>query len=142
MSRAPEVDEILKLIEANDDVPGIVRNLALHFKESAKRRLTSLASDFLGFLTLNRQGLARLHFDNSILQEGFELWQKVVKHIRSPNEIRRHELILQVQRLSTAGKLVDVPMALLRWGNTVQEYIEAGGGHPSYEERKGALLNI
>ena len=30
VSKVPEIDEILKLVEANDDVPGLVRNLALH----------------------------------------------------------------------------------------------------------------
>ena len=33
-------------------------------------------------------------------------------------------------------------MALLRWDNTLREYVEAGGRHPTCEERKGALLNM
>ena len=78
--------------------------------------------------------------------EGFELWQKVVKHIRNRSEIRseirRHELMGHVQRPPTVGKLNEVPMALLKWDNVLREYIEAGGRNPTFEERKGALLNI
>lgn len=48
----------------------------------------------------------------------------------------------QVQRPPTAGKLTEVPMVLLRWDDVPREYIEAGGRHPTFEERKSALLNI
>ena len=48
---------------------------------------------------------------------------KVVKNIRSRNEIGRHELMPQVQRPSTVSKLTEVPMALLQWDNTLREYI-------------------
>ena len=118
-SRAPEADEIFKLIESHDDVPATVQNLSAHAATGAlaahytSDQLKSLASDLSGFLILNLQGIARLFVDNSIPQEGFELWQKVVRGIRSRGEIRRHELLSQVQRPPTASKLTEVPMAWL-----------------------------
>ena len=50
--------------------------------------------------------------------------------------------MFKAQRPGTASKLSEVPMALLQWDNTLREYLEAGGKRPTYEEQKGALLNI
>ena len=64
ISRAPEIEEILKYVEAHDDVPMMVRDL-LPKRIVPDDTLIGLASDLWGFLTLNLQGMARLFVNNS-----------------------------------------------------------------------------
>ena len=86
--------------------------------------------------------MARLFVNNSKSNEGLDLWQKVVRHVRSRNETRRHELQGQVQRPPQVSKLNEVPVALLKWDGILRDYLEAGGKMPSYDDRRAALLNI
>ena len=72
----------------------------------------SLAADLSKYLTLSLGGPARLFVDNSSPQEGLELWQKVVKQIRSRDEIRRHELLAKIQRPEAARTVAEIPTAL------------------------------
>ena len=78
VSRALEIDKILKHIEAREDVPGLVRNLALHFNGIPREQLTSFAVDLWGFLTLNLQGILRK--SQVLLVTSDKNWHLLVDH--------------------------------------------------------------
>ena len=126
-------------MESNEDKSTLVRDLfgKVVIPDESVR---PLAADLWGFLALNLVGTARLWINNSIPLEGFDLWQRVRRHVPSRSGIRRHELLTQVQRLATAGKLSEVPMALIRWDRVLREYIEAGGA--SEGEQSRAYLSV
>ena len=87
ISRAPEIEAILNFVESHDDIMANVSSLLTHRIIEDDEVLINLAADLWGFLTLNLQGMARLFVNNSKSNEGFALWQKVVQHVRSRNEI-------------------------------------------------------
>ena len=90
MSRAPEMDHLLRIIESNEDGPAVCS--ALHVQTVnwlPIARLQFLAAEFWGFLNLNLTGEARPPFNNVRDREGFEAWRKCVKLVRSRFEIRK-----------------------------------------------------
>ena len=101
-----------------------------------------LSRDLWGFLTLNLQGNARLLLNNSATLEGFELWRRLMKGIRSRSEIRRHELQGKLQRPEAAKSISDIPLTLEKWHSLLREYLESGGRRLSFEERRAALLML
>ena len=86
ISRAPEIEEVLKYVESHADMPMMVGDL-LPKRIVPDDAFTNLAAGLWGFPALNLQGMARLFVNNSKSNEGFDLWQKVVRHVRSRNEI-------------------------------------------------------
>ena len=142
ISKAPEIAGILRSIEDHEDQSATVSNLATRGLGVHPETIRSLSADLWGFLTLNLQGSARLWVNNSEPMEGFDIWRKLMKVVRSRSEIRRHELLSQLHRPNTAPKLSDVLLALERWDGSLREYIEAGGQPLLFEERRAATLNI
>ena len=142
ISKAPEIACILKSIEDHEDQSATVSNLATRGLGVHPETIRSLSADLWGFLTLNLQGSARLWVNNSEPMEGFDIWRKLMKVVRSRSEIRRHELLSQLHRPNTAPKLSEVLLALERWDGSLREYIEAGGQPLPFEERRAAMLNI
>ena len=109
------MENLLRSAESLDDEPATLQALINRNLGVSPDILQKMARDLWGFLNLNLQGSARDWVNNSTPLEGFALWQRVVKAIRSRNEIRRHELVAKVQRPEMASNLREVPVALERW---------------------------
>ena len=61
--------------------------------------LKALARDVWGFLLLVLRGNARAWLDSNEDLEGFDLWRKLMKGVRSRSEIRRPTLSAQLHKL-------------------------------------------
>ena len=143
LSRAPEMDQLLRLTEANEDGPvtcSILYAQTANWLPAA--RLQFQASELWGFLNLNLTGEARAPFENVKSLEGFEAWRKAIKLVRSRLEVRKMALQGKVRRPAEVKKLADLPMALETWDTHTREFIEAGGRPLSYDEKKMALALI
>jgi len=95
-----------------------------------------------GCLTQNIQGKARLLLNISATLEGFELWRRVMKSIRSRCEIRRHELLGKLQRPEVAKSISDILLTLERRDSLLRGYFESGERRLSLEERRVALVML
>ena len=142
LSQVPIMEGLLRSAESFDDEPATLQILLNRNLGVSPDILQKMARDLWGFLNLNLQGSARDWVNNSTPLEGFALWQRVVKAIRSRNEIRRHELVAKVQRPEMASNLREVPTALERWETLYRDYLESGGRKLSFEEKRSALLTI
>ena len=82
ISRAPSIAHVLHYVEEHEDQSGLVDDI-LPYAGLPKSILMQLALDLWGFLTLNLQGTAKIWVNNSKMMEGFELWRKAMKSVRS-----------------------------------------------------------
>ena len=82
ISKAPECEEILRIVEAHEDVPATWMALAATGIVPPER-LQRLAQDIWAHLNLCLTGAARRSFENAPRQEGFEAWRRVLKLVRS-----------------------------------------------------------
>ena len=121
------MDNFFRVVEESEDLPATAAALVSRGIPYPMEALKALAQDLWGFLTLSHQGNARLWLNNTDVLEGFDVWRRVVKTIRNRSEVRRHELLTQLQRPTMATNLSDVPVALEKWHQALREYIEAGG---------------
>ena len=143
VSRAMEMDHLLKLVETHEDREATVEHLRpmtdswIHYT-----RVHQLSWELWGFLNLNLKGDARLYFENVQDFQGFEAWRKIMKLVRNRAEVRKLSLHDKVQKPAEAKRLSEVPAALETWDSHVRQYIESGGRAPAYEDRKLALINI
>ena len=112
ISRAPEMEIILQAVDAQEDRSAMAKELAPAVPILSPQLVQKLSRDLWGFLTLNLQGNARLLLNNSATLEGFELWRRLMKGIRSRSEIRRHELQGKLQRPEAAKSIADIPLTL------------------------------
>ena len=91
VSRAYEMDVLLKLSEAREDDPATVRSL---YKTAngwiTPVRLQFLSMELWGCFNLNITGEARQIFENVEDLQGFEAWRKLLKGIRSKAEVRNY----------------------------------------------------
>ena len=94
------------------------------------------------FLILCLTGDATYAVDNAGPREGFEVWRRLFKGIRSRCEIRRHELLGKIQRPEEARSLQDVPASIDKWEAMLPEYGECGGRWMPFEDTRSALLQI
>mgnify|MGYP003328744203 FL=1 len=99
ISRAPVIAHILQYVEEHEDQSALIEDLFPHVGVQ-KSMLMQLSLDLWGFLTLNLHGTAKIWVSNSKMMEGFDLWRKAMKSVRSRSEIRRHALLGQNQQLS------------------------------------------
>ena len=114
------LDKIFQIVEEHEDESATVgalisRGVPLHTEE-----LQNLAADLWGFFTLSLTGSARMWLNKSGVLEGFDVWRRLQKVLRSRSEVRRHKFLSQIQRPAVAGKLTDVPMALEKWDEALQ----------------------
>ena len=142
ISRAPEMEIILQAVDSQEDRSAMTKELAPAVPILSLQLVQKLSRDLWGFLTLNLQGNARLLLNNSATLEGFELWRRLMKGIRSRSEIRRHELQGKLQRPEAAKSISDIPLTLEKWDSLLREYLESGGRRLSFEERRAALLML
>lgn len=59
ITKAPELNLVLKFIDENEDVTATLQVIASHFRVPIEA-VANLASDLWSFLTLNLQGTARV----------------------------------------------------------------------------------
>ena len=59
-------------------------------------RIQRLAQELWSHLNLCLTGDARLRFENTPPQEGFEAWRRTLKLVQQCNEVRRLELTRQM----------------------------------------------
>jgi hypothetical protein len=136
------MESILRTVDSQEDGSAMTMDLALRLPHMNPALVQKLSRDLWGFLTLNLQGNARLMLNNSATLEGFELWRRLMKTIRSRCEIRRHELLGKLQRPEVARSISEIPLALEKWDSLLREYLESGGRRLSFEERRAALLML
>ena len=142
LSQIPAMEALLRSAESLDDEPATLHTLVNRGLGVSPDTLQKLSRDLWGFLNLNMQGSARDRVNNSTPLEGFALWQRIVKAIRSRNEIRRHELFAKVQRPEMASNLREMLVALERWETLYRDCLESGGRKLSFEKKRSALLTI
>ena len=142
IGKAPEMELILRDVDAHEDTSAMIQDLARRLPGGSLQQVQKLSRDLWAFLTLNLQGNARLMLNNSATLDGFELWRRLMKTIRSRCEIRRHELLGKLQHPELARSISEIPLALERWDPLLREYLESGGRRLSFEERRAALLMI
>ena len=76
VSRAQEMDHLLRRVEAGEDATARVENIhKVTGGWPAPARLQFLAIEFWGFLNLNAAGQARPIFENVGDLQGFEVWR-------------------------------------------------------------------
>ena len=138
ISRAPEMEIILQAVDAQEDRSAMTKELAPAVPILSPQLVQKLSRDLWGFLTLNLTGNARLLLNNSATLEGFELWRRLMKGVRSRSEIRRHDLLGKLQRPEAAKSISDIPLTLEKWDSLLREYLESGGRRLSFEERESS----
>lgn len=72
VSRIPEIDVVLKLIEDNEDVPATVMNISEAVQHAIPaHKVQGMATELWGYLNLNLIESARRTFSNAPKLEGF-----------------------------------------------------------------------
>ena len=75
ISRAPEMEHLLREVDSLEDSSATTVNLAVRVPTVCPSLVQKLSRDLWGFLALNLQGNARLMLNNPATLEGFELAQ-------------------------------------------------------------------
>lgn len=141
ITKAPDAEAILDLVESNEDVPAWWINVSQALAGD-QGRTQQIASELWGHLNLCLSGAARRIFANVPIQEGLEAWRRLMKPIRMRGEVRQLELTKKIQTPDAAHKPEDIPEALEKWDTDMREYFEAGGQAQSFDEKRSALLSI
>jgi hypothetical protein len=128
------MESILQTVEGQEDRSAMTKELAPAVPNLSPQLVQKLSRDLWGFLTLNLTGNARLLLNNSATLEGFEMWGRLMKGVRSRSEIRRHDLLGKLQRPEAAKSISDIPLTLERWDSLLREYLESGRRRLSFEE--------
>ena len=105
ISKAPEIELVLRSVELHEDVQATTADLRSRSIGLADERVKSLAHNLWSFLTLNLTGDARIFLNNATPGEGFDLWRRLMKGVRSRSEILRHELRNKIHRPTPAWYL-------------------------------------
>ena len=141
VSRIPDIDNILKLIEENEDVPFTVSNIVGALQHQIQEHLIqAMASELRWYFKLNWRDSARRTFSNAQNLEGFEAWRKLTKPITNISEIRRIEPTPKIQRPDQAQTLAEVSTSLEKRDTDTRKHLEAGGHPQSFEEKKSCAL--
>ena len=98
ISRSSEIEAVFNSVEASEDSQAMLSDLRVRSSLQGVVPLTleHLSSALWGFLILCLSGDARCAVDITDRREGFEVWRKLLKGIRSRGAIRRHELLGKV----------------------------------------------
>lgn len=143
LTKATDIDYILDLVEAHEDVPAKAHDIGVALRGILRSaRVQYLAEEVWGYLNLNLTDAAREIFENVPRREGFEAWRKFLKIIGRRCEVCRIELTPKIQSSQAAATLSEVQGALEKWDTDVRHYREAGGRPLSYDERRVALISI
>ena len=123
ISRAPEMESILRDVDSHEDGSAMTVDLALRLPSMGSSLLQKPSRDLWGFLTLNLQGNTRLMLNNSATLEGFELWRRLMKTIRSRCAVRRHELLDKLPRPEVAKSMSEIPLALEKLDSLLRRHL-------------------
>ena len=88
ISKAPEIEKILHVVETSEDTPAGIKDLMLRpsLATTPPALLQHLGAELRGFLVLCLSGDARCAVDTTDRREGFEVWRKLLKGVYDPEE--------------------------------------------------------
>ena len=101
-----------------------------------------LAHHVWGFLHHCLTGVGRQVFKSADRQDGFNIWRRLCLEINSRTDCVRHHLRNKCQLFPQAANNGQVWRALADWEAVYADYIDAGGKHMDFEDRRDQFLRI
>ena len=111
------------------------------YRRIPDEQVTRLSELVWGFLNICLKENARTIFESAKMLNGFDAWRAVVLDIQKGRMIRLDQLRKIVRNPPHITKMEDVNNGILKFENSIREYIAVGGEPPNDREKKSDLLD-
>ena len=101
-----------------------------------------LSHHIWAFLQHCLTGPARQVYKSTRRQDGLNVWRKLTQEINSRTDCVRHRLRNQCQTFRQAPSNATLWKCIADWESLYIEYLDAGGSHMGFEDRRGQLIGI